>query len=74
MTNKACESKILSIMRSSMYPCPGNWIAIGRAVVYCARAAQAFRVAIKCRHWTSKTTTTLSCPVFCSIPIPAAQI
>ena len=24
-----------------MHPCQGNWVAIGRAVVYCARAAHA---------------------------------
>ena len=35
-----------------MRPCPGNWVAIGRAVVYHARAAQAFSAGIKCRHCT----------------------
>ena len=32
-----------------MHPCPGNWVAIGRAVVYYARAAQAFDARIKCQ-------------------------
>ena len=34
-----------------MHPCPGNWVAIGRTVVYNARADQAFSAGIKCRHW-----------------------
>ena len=33
-----------------MYPCPGNWVAIGHAVVYYARVAQAFSAGIKFRH------------------------
>ena len=33
-----------------MHPCPGNWVAIGRAVVYYARAAQALDARIKCQH------------------------
>ena len=35
-----------------MHPCPGNWVEIGRAVVYYARADQAFSAGIKCRHCT----------------------
>ena len=46
-----------------MHPCPGNWVAIGRAVVYYARADQAFSAGIKCRHcmygyFNQDTTTT----------------
>ena len=33
-----------------MHPWPKHWVAIGRAVVYSARAAHAFSVGIKCRH------------------------
>ena len=51
MTLVACESKLLSVVRSSMYPCPGNWVAIGRAILYYARAAHAFSVGIKCLHY-----------------------
>ena len=29
-----CESKLRSVGRSSMHPCQGNCVAIGRAVVY----------------------------------------
>ena len=35
-----------------MDPCPGNWVAIGRAVVYYVWAAQAFSAGIKCPHCT----------------------
>ena len=38
MTHVACELKLRSIMKSLMYPCPGNWVAIGRTVIYYARA------------------------------------
>ena len=34
MTHVACESKLRSVVKSSMHLCPGNWVAIGRAVVY----------------------------------------
>ena len=34
----ACQSKLRSIMRSDMHPCPGNKLAIGRAVMYYAWA------------------------------------
>ena len=33
-----------------MHPCPENWLAIRRAVLYYARAAQAFSAGIECRH------------------------
>ena len=33
---------------------PGNWVAIKRAVVYCAQAAHAFSAGIKCRHCRRK--------------------
>ena len=42
MTHVACKSKLRSVVRSPMHPCPGNWVAIGREVVYYARAANAF--------------------------------
>ena len=32
------------------HPCSGNWVAIGRAVVYYSRAVHAFSAGIKCRH------------------------
>ena len=46
----ARELKLRSALRSSMHPWPGNYVAIGRAVVYCARAAHAFSSGIRCRH------------------------
>ena len=54
MTHVACESKLCSVTRSSLHPCPGNLVAIGRAVVYYAWTAQAFSAGIKCRHCMSK--------------------
>ena len=33
-----------------MHPCPGNRVAIGRAVVYYTLAAHTFSAGIKCRH------------------------
>ena len=50
MSHEACESKLRSVVRSSMHPYPGNWVAIGRAVVYYAWATHAFSAGIKCRH------------------------
>ena len=50
MANVACKSKLSLVVMSSMRPCPENWVSIGRAVVYYARAAQAFSAEIKCRH------------------------
>ena len=40
MTYVTCESKLRSVLRSSMHLCPGNWVATGCAVVYYARADQ----------------------------------
>ena len=50
MTHIACESKIRSVVRSSMHPCPGNRMAIVRAVVYHVLAAKSFSTRMKCRH------------------------
>ena len=46
MAHVACESKLRSVVRSSMHPCPGNWVAIGRAVDYHVRVAPR----IQCRN------------------------
>ena len=48
----ACEPKLRSVVRSHMHPCPGNWVEIGRAVMYHARGDQAFSAGIKCWHCT----------------------
>ena len=37
-----------------MHPCQENWVAIGRAVVNCARVAQEFSTGIKCWHCMSE--------------------
>ena len=37
-----------------MHPCPGNWQAIGHAVVYFGQAAYAFSAGIKCWHCIGK--------------------
>ena len=37
MTHIACETKLLSVVRSSIHSWPGNLVAIGHAVVYYAR-------------------------------------
>ena len=51
MTHLACESKIRSVVRSSMHPYPGDLVvAIGRAVVYYAQASQVFSAGIECQH------------------------
>ena len=34
MIDVTCESKLRSVVRSFIYPCPGNSVAIGRVVVY----------------------------------------
>ena len=45
MTHEACESKLCSFVRSSMHPYSlGNWVTVGCAVMYYARAAHAFSV------------------------------
>ena len=33
-----------------MHPCPGNWVAIWREVVYYALAVHAFSAGMKCWH------------------------
>ena len=33
VTSVACESKLRSVLRSSVHPRPGNWVSTGRAVV-----------------------------------------
>ena len=50
MTNVASETKLSSIVRSSLHPCLGNWEAIGLPVVYYARAVHLLSAEIKCRH------------------------
>ena len=50
VTHVACESRLLSIERLSMSLCPGNWVAIGSAVVYHAQASHVFSAGIMCRH------------------------
>ena len=50
MTHVAYGSELRSVVRSSMHPCPGNWVAIWCAVVYYARAARLFTAGIKCQH------------------------
>ena len=56
MTHIACESKLHSVVRSSMHPCSGNWVAIGHMIVYFARAGHTFSVGIRCRHCTLTST------------------
>ena len=50
-THVACKSKLLSFVRSYMYmhPCLGNWVAIGRVVVYIT--VLIFSAGIKCRQY-----------------------
>ena len=55
MIHVACESKLGSVMMSSMRTCPGTWVAIGRPVVYYVQAAQAFRAGIIYRHCSCGT-------------------
>ena len=50
MAHNACESKLRSVVSSSIHPYPGKWVAIGHAVVYYAWAAREFSAGIKCRH------------------------
>ena len=50
MTQVRWNSKLRSVVRSSMHQCPGNWVAIGTVVMYYARAVQVFSAGIKCRH------------------------
>ena len=41
MTHVACELKLRSVARLYVHPCHGNWVAVGRSVVFYARAAHA---------------------------------
>ena len=50
MIHVAFESKLCSVVRSIIYQCPGNCMAIRCAVVYHARAACALSAGIKCWH------------------------
>ena len=50
MTHEACESKLRSVVRSSIHPYPEKLVAIGHAVEYCAWAAHEFSAGIKCRY------------------------
>ena len=44
MTYVACKPKLRSVVKSSKYPSPGNWVEIGCAIVYYTRAAYAFSI------------------------------
>ena len=48
MSQVACESKLRSVIRSSIHPCQCNWVGIGHTVVKYAQAAHAFSAGIKC--------------------------
>ena len=50
MTHLARKSKLQSVVRSSLYPCPGNWVEVWWGVVYYDRDAQVFSAGIKCCH------------------------
>ena len=52
MTYVVCESKLHSVVRSSIQLCQGNWVASGHIVVYYAWAAHAFSAGVKCQHCT----------------------
>ena len=52
MPHVAYKSNLRSVVRSSVHPCPGNWVAIGHAVVYYALADQAFSAGIRLLHCT----------------------
>ena len=38
-----------------MHPCPGKWVANGRAAVCYAQAAHAYSAGVKCRYCSSKS-------------------
>ena len=54
--NETFESNLRSVARSFVHPWSGNWVVIGRAVVYYARAAQAFSAGIKLNAGTADHT------------------
>ena len=47
MTHVACGSKLRSVVRSFMHPCPGDLVAIGCADVYYAQTVHAFSAGVK---------------------------
>ena len=55
MTHVDSKLKLRPVVRSSMHPCPGHWMAIGRAVVNSARATHALSAGIRYRHCGSFT-------------------
>ena len=50
MTHVDSESKLCSVVRSSMHPCPRNRVATGSVVVYHAQVARAFSAGTRFRH------------------------
>ena len=56
-THEACESKLRLVVRSSMHPYPGEWVAFGHFVMYHAWAARELRARIKCLHCSCSTCT-----------------
>ena len=50
MAHVARESKLSSVVRSFMHPCPGNCVLLEREVVYNAQVDHAFSAGIKRRH------------------------
>ena len=69
MNHVACESKLSSFDRSYMHPFPGNWVVIGRGVVYSARA---FSAAIKSRQCSSSSSNN-SDPVVATVDVREAM-
>ena len=54
ISNVAWESMLYPIVSSSIHPFPGNWLAIGREVMYHFCAAHAFSAGIKRLQSTGK--------------------
>ena len=54
VTEVACESQLRSVVESSMYQRPGNYVATRLAVVYHAQAAHAFIAGIEYQHCTCR--------------------
>ena len=52
MTHIGFETKLRSVVKSHMHPCPGICVATGRAVVNHAWAARSLSAGIECRHCT----------------------
>ena len=53
MAPVAFESKLRSVVGHTCIHAQGNCVAMGRVVVYTARAARIFCAGIKCRHCRS---------------------